>query len=81
MSAKTQPIKPLRFSHTIGKDFSKTLNKRVRAYFKENNISKYANSKMVIKTISMVLIYLIPYSLYLLQCHIRKMLFLAFVNQ
>jgi len=63
MSTKTEPLKPLRFSQTIGKDFSKTLNKRVRAYFKDNNITKYANSTMVIKTIFMILLYLVPFSL------------------
>jgi linoleoyl-CoA desaturase len=60
MSSATKELKPLRFSHTIGKDFSSTLNKRVRAYFKENNISKYANTSMVIKTIVLTLVYLIP---------------------
>ncbi len=60
MSSVSKEHKPLRFSHTIGKDFSSTLNKRVRLYFKENNISKYANTNMVIKTIFMTLLYLIP---------------------
>ncbi|MEN8928270.1 MAG: fatty acid desaturase [Flavobacteriales bacterium] len=63
MSTTVEPIKPLRYSHTIGKDFSKILNKRVRAYFKENNITKYANSSMVVKTIFMILLYLVPFAL------------------
>lgn len=65
MSSTTKELKPLRFSHIIGKDFSSTLNKRVRAYFKENKISKYANTTMVIKTIVMFSIYLVPLTLLL----------------
>ena len=60
MGSKTEVLKPLRFSHIIGKDFSSTLNKRVRAYFKENKISKYANINMVIKTIVMFSLYFVP---------------------
>ncbi len=41
-------------------EFSKALRKRVRGYFKENNISKNANTEMVIKTIVMLSIYLVP---------------------
>ena len=58
---KTEKIlKPIRFVSKDGMDFSSTLNKRVRSYFKDNNISKYANTNMVIKTIFMTLLYLIP---------------------
>ena len=46
-----ETIKPIKFSQKIGREFNATLNKRVRAYFKENNISKYANTNMKIKTI------------------------------
>ena len=44
-------------------EFVKELRKRVNAYFKENSISKTANTKMVIKTISMLAIYIVPYFL------------------
>lgn len=41
-------------------EFFATLNKRVNAHFRDNNISKYANSKMVFKTVFMVCLYFIP---------------------
>jgi linoleoyl-CoA desaturase len=46
-------------------DFSSTLNQRVNAYFKNNNISRNANAEMVIKTIAMFSIYFIPYAIML----------------
>jgi len=45
--------------------FYKTLQKRVRAYFKDNNISKYGNFNMVIKTIFMISLYIVPFILLL----------------
>lgn len=44
-------------------DFYTTLNLRVNKYFKTNNISRNANSTMVIKTIAMFLLYFGPYAL------------------
>lgn len=44
-------------------EFVKELRKRVNSYFKENNISKNANTSMVIKTIAMICIYFVPYFL------------------
>ncbi len=41
-------------------EFYKVLRQRVNAYFKDNNISRHANANMVIKTITMVLVYSIP---------------------
>ncbi len=41
-------------------EFYKTLRKRVNQYFKENNISKYGNTAMKIKTIAMVSLYFVP---------------------
>ena len=58
-----ETLKPIRFSQKIGRDFNSTLKKRVRAYFKENNIDKYANTNMKIKTIFMVTLYFAPYLL------------------
>lgn len=43
-----------------GDSFSKTLNSRVNAYFKENGISKFADTRMYSKTIIIVSSYLIP---------------------
>lgn len=46
-------------------DFFTTLNQRVNAYFKSNEISKHANAEMVIKTIIMFALYFIPYAIIL----------------
>jgi linoleoyl-CoA desaturase len=53
---------PIRFSSARA-DFFTTLNLRVNEYFKSNNISRYANSEMKIKTVAMFSIYFIPYAL------------------
>lgn len=45
--------------------FYPTLTKRVDAYFRENNISKHANRTMVIKTVVLLLVYLLPFVLLL----------------
>ena len=52
----------VRFQNKEQVQFVKILRKRVNAYFKENNISRNANAQMVIKTISVFLIYLVPYA-------------------
>lgn len=41
--------------------FYTTLKKRVDAYFIENNLSKYANTAMVFKTVVFLLAYLLPF--------------------
>jgi linoleoyl-CoA desaturase len=53
---------PIRFSSARA-DFYTTLNQRVNDYFKSNNISRYANAEMKIKTVVMFSMYLIPYVL------------------
>src|SRR3954469_23645864 len=53
---------PIRFSSAQA-DFFSTLNQRVNEYFKSNNISRYANTEMKIKTIFMFSLYLAPYLL------------------
>ncbi len=63
MSKAEQNFKPLQFSNSVGRDFNTTLKKRVRAYFKDNNISKYANTNMKIKTVFMISLYFVPYFL------------------
>jgi len=40
--------------------FFATLQKKVNGYFKENNISKHANSEMVVKTVVLLLSFIIP---------------------
>ena len=60
MSDDVKELIPIKFNRKIGVDFNGTLNKRVRQYFKENNISKHANINMVLKTIFMVSLYFVP---------------------
>jgi linoleoyl-CoA desaturase len=54
----------IRFS-SAKSDFFSTLNQRVNDYFKSGNISRNANSEMVIKTVFMYGIYFVPYILML----------------
>lgn len=54
----------LRFN-TANRSFYLTVKKRVDEYFKTNNISRYANTQMVIKSIFMFVLYLTPYFLLL----------------
>ncbi|MCB0836727.1 MAG: acyl-CoA desaturase [Bacteroidetes bacterium] len=44
-------------------NFQMVLRKRVEAYFKENNISKYGDFRMIFKTIAMLSMYFVPYAL------------------
>jgi linoleoyl-CoA desaturase len=53
-------MKSIKFA-SARSDFFTTLNQRVNTYFKSNNISRYANSEMKIKTIFMYLLYWIPF--------------------
>lgn len=46
--------------------FYTTLSQRVNQYFKDNNLSKKANATMVGKTIIMLLLYAVPFTLLLL---------------
>jgi len=58
-------LEEVKFTKNDKADFYKELRKRVNSYFKDNNISKYANAAMVIKTIFMVSLYLVPFILML----------------
>jgi linoleoyl-CoA desaturase len=60
-----EKLTTLRFANTQ-RDFVTTLNKRVNEYFKTNNVEKHGNREMVIKTITMFSLYLIPYTLIIL---------------
>lgn len=55
-------INTITFSRTNGQEFTRVLNKRVRAYFKESSKSMYANTNMKIKTIFMTSLYIVPLS-------------------
>lgn len=56
--------KALSFAST-DREFSATVNKRVNEYFKNRNLSKHANTEMVVKTFCMFLAYFAPYALIL----------------
>lgn len=52
----------VRFKPSDKSDFFATLKKRVDNYFIENNISRHANSTMVVKTIVMLSGYIVPFA-------------------
>ena len=54
-------FQPLIFDNSKS-PFVKTLKKRVDDYFKSNQISKYANLSMYIKSISLILFYFGSYA-------------------
>lgn len=58
-------IPNITFSKSHNVDFYKTLQQRVREYFKENNRSRFANFNMVLKTIFMISLYAVPFILML----------------
>ena len=62
MNTLTSTTRPesIKFNKENQPEFFKILNKRVNQHFKENGISKYANYQMVIKTITMIALYLVP---------------------
>ena len=51
----------VKFVNTNNSLFFATLKERVDGYFQENRISKHANSIMVIKTIVLLLVYILPF--------------------
>lgn len=55
----------IKFDRNSNNDFYKTLQKRVRKYFKDNHISRYGNFSMVLKTLVMVTLYFVPFILLL----------------
>ena len=58
-------LEEVKFTKQGNEEFYKVLRKRVNAYFKDNNISKFGNVGMVVKTIFMVSLYLVPFILIL----------------
>jgi linoleoyl-CoA desaturase len=53
-------LQPIRFISKDKSQFYQTLTARVDAYFKENNLSKYANAGLVIKTFVLLAAYILP---------------------
>lgn len=58
-------IPNIKFNTDNNPDFFLEVTKRVNSYFKENNISKYANLNMKLKTTFMLLLYFIPFGILL----------------
>jgi linoleoyl-CoA desaturase len=50
----------VKFNKTDRPEFFRELRKRINTYFEENNIDRYANGRMVFKTVFMVLLYTVP---------------------
>lgn len=53
----------INFSNQLNTDFFEAVRKKVNDYFNQNNISRFGNYTMVIKSIVMILIYLVPYAI------------------
>jgi linoleoyl-CoA desaturase len=51
----------VRFNNKLNAEFVKAVRTNVNRYFKENNISRFANLQMKIKTVAMLCIYFIPF--------------------
>lgn len=58
-------MKTLKFINKDRSLFTATLRKNVNDYFKEKDISTKGNLKMVVKSVAMLLIYLIPFAIIL----------------
>ena len=58
-----QQVPKVKFNKKDQPEFYQVLQKRVNNYFKENNISKYANINMKLKTLFMLCVYFIPLGL------------------
>ena len=72
-------LKNITFSKSHNADFYKTLQQRVREYFKENNTSRHANTNMVLKTVFMVTLYIAPFVLMLTVFENPWLIFLMWV--
>ncbi|GAB3668968.1 acyl-CoA desaturase [Echinicola sediminis] len=53
-------MKNLKFTYSGRSEFSKALRIRVNEYFKNNNISKFGNGSMIVKTVFMLSVFFIP---------------------
>ena len=60
-----EDTKTIKFSRVDSAKFFRTLNKRVNAYFKDNNVERTGNWKLYLKTIVMFSLFLTPYFLLL----------------
>ena len=55
-------FKKIQFEGRNQKEFFKTVRSRVDEYFKSNNLSRAANTGMVMKTIFMLILYFLPFA-------------------
>ncbi len=55
----------IKFTGIEGNQFYSTLRKRVDAYFTENNLSKNANATMIVKSVVLLIGYILPFILLL----------------
>ena len=69
----------IKFARNHNEEFYKVLRQRVNEYFKEKNITRYANSKMVFKTIFMFLLYFVPFTLLLTVATETWMIFVMWI--
>jgi linoleoyl-CoA desaturase len=65
------------FSNQMDNEFFTTLRARVNDYFKTNKITKHGDSRIIIKSIVMFLIYFIPYGLMITGVVTMPLLFLG----
>lgn len=56
----------VKFDNRTSKAFTRDLRERVDAYFEEHNLSKKANARMVVKTVTLLATVFVPYFLILL---------------
>ena len=55
-------MKTVKFDKNHSKDFITELRKAVEEYFKKNNQTRFGNANMVFKSIFMLLLYFVPYT-------------------
>jgi len=73
-------VEKVTFNNSTSREFSKTVKQRVDQYFEENNLSKHANTQMVLKTIILLSVYLGCYALIISgQFSLGTMWFLTFL--
>ena len=66
----------VKFSKTNNAEFVKAVKTSVSSYFKDKNISKFGNYKMVFKSLFMLTLYLTPYFLVLFGNIENKLIFI-----
>lgn len=69
----------IKFDKSVNVEFYKTLQKRVRAYFKDNNLTRYANAAMVFKSFFMLTLYIAPFVLMMTVAQSAWVVFLLWV--